>query len=256
MVETSLRPRPAFASFLHSDTSSGGDGLSYYQYQRLLRSQKVALLQEKQRKSYIPGYKKPLQQDPKLVAPVASRQIFPNKSQRYPVTTDEGGAKKVVVVPPEKENLSKGSVNNKENVQLTSALPVTSHQVMLSDRTTKQVSQDPGDHQTQMCAQTERIPRIFTWTERRVKSATARERHQSWPTTLQAQRPKTVSGTRDAQVQAAMVPVDISSSPASSPSHTQPPPLEGERAARFIKLFKIQTLAEIFPVCLLLFRLL
>ena len=223
MVETSLRPRPAFTSFLRSDTSSGGDALSYYQYQRLLRSQKVALLQEKQRKSYIPGYKKPLQQDPKLVVPVASRQIFPYKS--HPVTTDEGGAKKVVLVPPEKENLFKGRVNIKENIQLTSALPVASHQVTLSDVATEQVSKD---HQPQMCAQTERIPRIFTWTERRVKSATARDRHQSWPTTVQAQRPKTVSGTRDAQVQAAMVPVDISSSPASSPSHTQPPPLEGE----------------------------
>ena len=230
MVETSLRPRPAFTTFLHSDTSSGGDGLSYYQYQRLLRSQKVALLQEKQRKSYIPGYKKPLQQDPKLVASVASRQIFPNKNQGYPVTADEGGAKKVVVhvVPPKKENLFQGSVNNKENIQLTSAPPVTSHQVTLGDMTTEQVSQDPGEHQPQMCTQTERIPRIFTWTERRVKSATARERHQSWPTTLQAQRPKTVSGTRDAQVQAAMVPVNISSSPTSSPSHTQPLPQEGE----------------------------
>ena len=229
MVETSLRPRPTFTTFLHSDTNSGGDALSYYHHQRLLRSQKVALLQEKQRKSHIPGYKKPLQQDPKLVAPVASRQIFPNKSQRYPVTTAEDGTKKVVVVPPEKGNLSKGSVNKKENVQLTSPLHVTSNKVTLSDVAAEQVSQDPGGHQPQMGAQTERIPRIFTWTERRVKSATARDRHQSWPTTVQAQRPKTVSGTRDAQVQAAMVPVDTSSSPTSSPSHTQPQPLEGER---------------------------
>ena len=56
MVETSLFPRPHFATFLQSD--DGGDPLSYYQYQRLQRLQKVARLQERRSRSYEPGYKK------------------------------------------------------------------------------------------------------------------------------------------------------------------------------------------------------
>ena len=89
MVETALFPRPNFASFLRSDDSA--DPLSYYEYQRLQRMQKVARLQERRSKSYEPGYKKPLGQ---LQLPVArgqetasysttsSRQIFVKPSLR------------------------------------------------------------------------------------------------------------------------------------------------------------------------------
>lgn len=56
MVETSLFPRPQFATFLRSD--DGVDPLSYYHYQRLQRMQKVARLQERRSKSHEPGYKK------------------------------------------------------------------------------------------------------------------------------------------------------------------------------------------------------
>ena len=59
MVETSLHLRPSFSTFLQSDTNAGEDPLSYYNYQRLLRSQKVALLQEKRARAYVPGYKRP-----------------------------------------------------------------------------------------------------------------------------------------------------------------------------------------------------
>ena len=57
MVETAVRPRPHFSTFLLSDANAGGDGLSYYQYKKLLRSQKVVLLQQKQATSHVPGYK-------------------------------------------------------------------------------------------------------------------------------------------------------------------------------------------------------
>ena len=57
MVETAVRPRPHFSTFLLSDANAGGDGLSYYQYKKLLRSQKVVLLQQKQATAHIPGYK-------------------------------------------------------------------------------------------------------------------------------------------------------------------------------------------------------
>ena len=59
MVDTALRPRPKFDTFLHSDTNAGGDGLSFYEYKKLLRSKKVALLQERRASLYEPGYKKP-----------------------------------------------------------------------------------------------------------------------------------------------------------------------------------------------------
>ena len=57
MVETALRPRPEFGTFLLSDNNAGGDGLTLYQYKKLLRSQKVALLQHKQSLARVPGYK-------------------------------------------------------------------------------------------------------------------------------------------------------------------------------------------------------
>ena len=81
MVETSLFPRPYFTSFLQSDDSV--DPLSYHEYQRLQRLQKVARLQERRANSYEPGYKKPLVQiQPSAVhaaavhVSVPSRQIF------------------------------------------------------------------------------------------------------------------------------------------------------------------------------------
>lgn len=215
MVETSLRPRPTFSSFLHSDADTRGDALSYYQYQRLLRSQKVALLQEKQRKSYVPGYKKPLQQALPVV-PFESRQIFQKKSQ-------------ATVAPEQKGSYSKGgrdgnlaSPSHIIPTQVT-ATPVTAE----GEKTVPQLS---GDRQLQVHAQTERLPQISTQRERRVKSATVHHRHQSCPATIPAtklQRPKTVSGIRDAQLQTALVAVETSS----SPSHVRPlavPPQEGQ----------------------------
>lgn len=57
MVETAVRPRPQFSTFLLSDANAGGDGLSFHDYKRILRSRRVHLLQEKQASSRVPGYK-------------------------------------------------------------------------------------------------------------------------------------------------------------------------------------------------------
>lgn len=76
MVDTALRPRPEFGTFLHSDANAGGDGLSFYEYKRLLRSKKVALLQERRSNLYEPGYKKP--------PAVESRQIYKKEESTVP----------------------------------------------------------------------------------------------------------------------------------------------------------------------------
>ena len=47
MVESSLRGRASFKSILQSETRSGEDRLTYYDYQRFLRYKKVARLQER-----------------------------------------------------------------------------------------------------------------------------------------------------------------------------------------------------------------
>jgi len=58
MAESTLHPRPNFATFLKSDANGPQDSLSYYEKQRVLRFQKVAVLQQKHENAYVPGYKK------------------------------------------------------------------------------------------------------------------------------------------------------------------------------------------------------
>ncbi len=57
MVDTAVRPRPDFSTFLVSDQNAGGDGLSFYNYKKIIRSQKVALLQQRRSVAHVPGYK-------------------------------------------------------------------------------------------------------------------------------------------------------------------------------------------------------
>ena len=47
MVDTYLRPRPEFGTFLLSDTTADGDGLSFYKYKASLRKNRVSILQKK-----------------------------------------------------------------------------------------------------------------------------------------------------------------------------------------------------------------
>lgn len=85
MVETDLHPRPSFYTFLRSDTCRGGDGLTYHDYQRAVRSNKVAILQQRRAMSYEPGLKKPgiLKAG---VGASATRKIFQLKSKNLEKT--------------------------------------------------------------------------------------------------------------------------------------------------------------------------
>lgn len=59
MVETAAYPRPAFSTFLRSDNNAGGDGLSWHDRQRQLRSKKISLLQDKHLQAHGAGHRKP-----------------------------------------------------------------------------------------------------------------------------------------------------------------------------------------------------
>ena len=172
MVETSLFPRPYFTSFLQSDDNV--DPLSYYEYQRLQRQQKVARLQERRSKSYEPGYKKPLvpvQQSP--ASHVASRQIFIKPNLRPSVNTSE-----MPSMPPLKKKVESTSSQasllldakkpaQKEEGRLTVPLTTTSR------RPQKEKEVVEGGREMVKHAQTERLLRTdgkkFS---RPVKSAT------------------------------------------------------------------------------------
>ena len=180
MVETTLHPRPVFSTFLQSDANTTNDALSYHNYQRLLRAHKVSLLQDKRAKAYIPGYKKP----PSRQLP-SSRQIFTRipafEPQFGKVIDKDSGPKQgngLVHFPPE---------------QKTSA---QSEAIILSPihTTGGEGKRDKGEIPH---AQTERLPRVFV-RDRQIKSATVRDRRQSWPSAPQVQqRPKTAIGAVD-----------------------------------------------------------
>lgn len=57
MVDTAVRPRPGFYTFLRSDQNAGGDGLSFYNQKKLDRSQKVQILQQRRSLAHVPGCK-------------------------------------------------------------------------------------------------------------------------------------------------------------------------------------------------------
>ncbi|XP_003383123.1 PREDICTED: uncharacterized protein LOC100640696 [Amphimedon queenslandica] len=103
MVETAVRPRPHFSTFLLSDANAGGDGLSFHEYKRLLRSQRVSLLQEKQSRSRVPGYKWSL--PPKDCSRVLTRG---NKTEDKGIQTSSTNE--------EKELTEEGADQNKELV--------------------------------------------------------------------------------------------------------------------------------------------
>lgn len=171
MVDTTLRPRPTFSTFLQSDNSMK-DGLSYFEYQRLLRSKKVALLQEKKERSYEPGYKKPFTT---LGPGNVSRKIFELRTKNAPCSQ---------------------STQNDRNVEKTSKARFSSTcQVPKLDNCGVELPQE-GNKVTD---QSERVPRIKTRV-RMIKSATARDHPLSSPCHMihsLHERPKTVGGVRD-----------------------------------------------------------
>lgn len=186
MVDTVLRPRPMFSTFLQSDTNAGGDGLTYYDYQRLLRSQKVAILQERRVKSYVPGYKK-------TEGPI-SRKIFQLSAARSPVAATVGGTigsndVKQVMFTKECHNLTASSNETKEEYELLTPEPQANGTMIY----TKHVN-----------AYSERLPNIPKH-RRLVKSATARtSQHHTWSGPLpepELRRPKTACSSKDAEMQ-------------------------------------------------------
>ena len=177
MVDTtSMRPRSSFGTFLPSD-------ISYYDYQRLLRSKKVALLQDKKRRSSEPGYKKP---DSIVHASGSLSQVIFLKSQ-------------------DATRPSLKSLQDDRNLQVQVDETVSevndnphSHQIpRLVDPKDCSVRQDENCDGVQ--TQSERLPRIKA-KARLVKSATTRDPKHSSPShakVLTLERPKTVGGVRD-----------------------------------------------------------
>ena len=195
MVDASLRPRPGFSTFLQSDNSVN-DGLTYYEYQRLVRSKKVALLQEKRERSHEPGYKKI-----GTVSDVGSvsRKILQLKS-RYPPKFEVSGNDLVQVdagIPVITITKPSATVPQEVTTQLSPILTMPSV-VGITNVASDRDKTERGVKINE--SQTERLPRISNKI-RVIRSASARGRPLSCPsstlTCQQKDRPKTVSGTRD-----------------------------------------------------------
>lgn len=204
MVETSLRGRPSFGTFLQSDANAGRDGLTYYDYQRFLRSQKVALLQEKKAHTRVPGYKR--------VELPSSRKVFQlkSKSSAHAVNATAATSSKCSEVWPADElPRPKPESNDSKEQQSEIALPehgivnktFESHVHIPSSRMSVTWKLDDPKP-----SQTERLPRISAHHHRAIKSATSRDldHYSTWPA-LELQchqpRPKTVAGVCDRDIQ-------------------------------------------------------
>ena len=202
MVETSVRGRPSFGTFLQSDANAGRDGLTYYDYQRFLRSQKVALLQEKRAHTHVPGYKR--------VALPSSRKVFQlkNISPAHAVNETAATSSKCSEVWPADElPRPKPECNNSKEQQSEIALP--EHGIV--NKTLECPVQVPSNRMSVTWklddpkhSQTERLPHISAHHHRAIKSATSRDLHSTW-TGLELQhhppRPRTVAGVCDRDIQ-------------------------------------------------------
>lgn len=203
MVETSLRGRPPFGTFLQSEANAGRDGLTYYDYQRFLRSQKVVLLQERRAHTHVPGCKR-------VVLPT-SRKVFQlkNRSPAHAVNetattsskcpevwpADELPRPKPETSYPIKEQQSEIALSEHGTMSKTFESPVH----VASSRMSVIWKLDDPKHN-----QTERLPCISACHHRATKSATFRDHHSTWPgLELQCHppRPKTVAGVCDREIQ-------------------------------------------------------
>ena len=182
MVESSLRGRPSFSTFLQSETSAGGDGLTYYDYQRHLRSQKVALLQERRAITHIPGYKK--------VVLSKSRKVFQTKNRTPTHIYNISGEDQ----PSDEYSKPEPASSTKELVhQSTSTGSALSLVRMPAQKNVVWKFDD------QKGSETDRLPRIAAH-HRPIKSATARA-CPNFESELQPSRPITVVGDHSTGVQ-------------------------------------------------------
>ena len=188
MVETSLRPRPEFSTFLQSDANREGDGLSYYDYKRVLRYNKVAILQQRKAKLNIPGYKQRLVTIPKLssefpkpAVTCSYQNVVPHMAKSTSGKTDPKIDTNTAESKPLDSEENQGMIPEEESIGnvITSA----SRSSLVSD-----------SGQT-VCAQN--VPRIGSGMQRRIKSATIHSNQQkvedSYMSTIE--RPKTVPGS-------------------------------------------------------------
>lgn len=181
MVETSLRGRPSFGTYLQSEASTGVDSLTYYDYQRCLRSQKVALLQERRTNTHIPGCKK--------IMLSKSRTVFQTKN-RTPTHAINGE------VQPNNEHSKSKPISSTEEL-ITSKGSALSPTHMPSPSTKMNVIWKSDD---QKYSETDRLPRIAAY-HRPIKSATARDHYVAHSESgKHLPRPKTVAGDRSTEV--------------------------------------------------------
>ena len=205
MVETVFFPRPHFGSYFQSDDRT--DSLSYYEYQRLQRLQKVARLQERRTKSYEPGYKKTLVAiQPPAHAQVATRQIFTKLKADALVPPAIPPLKRVSIAananatspsPPS----SGAAANKKAGSEEFSVPPLVLRRSGRDGDTRAARSSDNAGvvKREEKSAQTERPSKAGGERGRLVKSATARDPRRSPSQPLP--RPKTCAvGVRDVRI--------------------------------------------------------
>ena len=206
MVDTALRPRPNFATFLRSDANKGGDALTYYDFQRALRSQKVAILQQKRWSSYQPGYKKLPAEFP------ITRKVFQLKNKSPGVAEIIPQMQHAELLPAKMEGVMKSdSTAHIQEPQMKRSASMESVNSIDSNITDLEPSQSKTNisalvpssasvskiSMTEAPPQTEMLPQISKKT-RLVKSATSRDRSFS---PSQPQRPQTVGCTRNVETQ-------------------------------------------------------
>ncbi len=228
MAETILHPRPSFYTFLQADNPKGDDALTYYDYQRALRTKKVEILQQKRSTSYEPGYMKPW-----MSITNSSRKVFQLKS-RFPATSSPVKMDTAdSMVPPKEpanekinkfcssESVNSTDSNSTDSTTSLDGIEQSASKTSLSGRPLSATGSRPSSATGQHSAgsgtagmaesaptrvQTERLPRLSSM-PRLVKSATARDSSTGntvTPLNL-PQRPKTVatSDLRDSQTQTA-----------------------------------------------------
>jgi hypothetical protein len=200
MVETSLRPRPGFHTFLHADSPREGDALTYYDYQRALRANKVEILQQRRAVTYEPGYRKPYAEHPSK----ATRKIFQLKSIQPPPPSAQY-VKSPLLVEPANELLHGSASPAPVATGVSPVVDMCSN----GDSNTSlgaegERTSGEGRYMENLAGLTDRLPKIYK--QRLVKSATARTSglvsasavasHPEIP-----QRPKTAASIREFQAQ-------------------------------------------------------
>ena len=208
MVDAAFHPRQNFYNILRSDAKREGDALTYYDYQRALRSKKVEILQQKRAATYEPGYKKAGVLHPSCAS---SRKVFqlknkfPPASQTLPIDTSSLPEKEIVTSQePANEQLHRSS--SVESVcSVDSIASLDGVEQSQSKTSISGVRPSSAGAAKQMDAgSTEGLPRILSRKARLIKSAahdyasSSASSHAPPPT---SQRPKTMASTRDTEAQ-------------------------------------------------------